>query len=313
MVAVGVLACTVAMLGSGATSIAEQPAGSALVVEGEVSSSAQAFIDRQNRFGAMETGPERIDLYADAIFDEHSTLWEAAGSVIQGRAAIRAAITGSLTKLPSFRMGPTRIAVDGNVVLYGAHNEVTVQGNAISYPAIYRVVLGDDGRVIQGHRYYDRYTWFSGLDPELESLFEGVRDTTGRLPGTGAAPDDPTARAAAWNARDAAALVAPTGNAPLTGTGLGDGRLGTPGGKVTYLQRLFGSVTSLHVEPGQVVRTREADYYEWYGTVTTPDRPSPTSFGIIERFDRRNGWTLYFDTLPLIAGPAKVAELYGRL
>jgi limonene-1,2-epoxide hydrolase len=305
----GVLAGAVAIAGAAPA----RPAPAEPVVEGKVAPNAQAFIDRQNQFGAMSTSQERIDFYAEEIFDEHATLWEAAGRVLQGREAIRTAIAGSLTKLPSFRMRPTRIAVDGNVVLYGAHNEVEIRGTTISYPAIYRVVLGDDGQVIQGRRYYDRHTWFSSLDPTLENLFDGVRDTAEQVPGPGARPDDLDARASAWNRRDAAALVAPTGSAPLTGTGLGDGRLRTPGGKADYLRRLFGTIESLDVKPGQTVRTREATYQEWYGTITTRDRPTPTSFGIIERFDRRNGWTLSFDTLPLIAGPDKVAALYGML
>lgn len=305
----GVLAGAVAVVGVAPA----RPALTEPVVEGRVTPNAQAFIDRQTRFGAMPTSQERIDFYAEEIFDEHATLWEAAGTVVQGREAIRAAITGSLTKLPSFRMRPTRIAVDGNVVLYGAHNEAEIRGTTVSYPAIYRVVLGDDGRVIQGRRYYDRHTWFSPLDPTLEELFAGVRDTAERVPGPGAPVDDLEARASAWHRQDAAALVAPTGGAPLTGTGLGDGRLRTPGGKADYLRRLFGTIESLDVRPGQAVRTGEATYQEWYGTITTGDRPTPTSFGIIERFDRHGGWTLSFDTLPLIAGPDEVAALYGML
>ncbi|ONI92558.1 hypothetical protein ALI22I_03350 [Saccharothrix sp. ALI-22-I] len=299
----GVLAGATAMLGAGTPT---EP-----VVEGADSPNAQAFIDRQTRFGTMPTSQERIDFYAEEIFDEHATLWEAAGTVIQGREAIRTAIAASLTKLPSFRMRPTRISVDGNVVLYGAHNEVEIRGTTISYPAIYRVVLGDDGRVIQGRRYYDRHTWFSPLDPTLPNLFSGVRDTAEQIPGQVPRPGDLAARTAAWNTRDVAALAASTG--PLTGTGLGDGQLRTPGGKAEYLRRLFGKIESMQMKPGQTVRTREATYQEWYGTVTTSERPTPTTFGIIERFDRRNGWTLSFDTLPLIAGPAKVAELYGML
>ncbi|MBB5960327.1 ketosteroid isomerase-like protein [Saccharothrix tamanrassetensis] len=311
--ALGVLVGVATMLGTGVTDAPAQPAPAGSGVEGEVSPNARAFIDRQTRFGAMRTGPERIDFYAEEIFDEHATLWEAAGSVIQGREAIRAAIAGTLNKLPSFRMHPTRVAVDGNVVMYGAHNEVEVHGTTLSYPAIYRVVLGDDGRVIQGRRYYDRYTWFAELDPGLEDVFDGVRDTAGKVTAPGGRWHDLKARAAAWNGQDAAALVAPTGGVPLTGTGLGDGRLRTPKGKADYLQRLFDKVDSLDLRPGQTVRTGEATYQEWYGTMTTPQRPTPTSFGIIERFDGRHGWTLSFDTLPLIAGPDKVRELYGKL
>ncbi|UJW31661.1 nuclear transport factor 2 family protein [Saccharothrix sp. AJ9571] len=303
----GVLAGTVAMLIAGATSVPAKTVVEGMVegvVEGEVSANAQAFIDRQTRFGAMPTNPERISLYADEIFDEHATLWEAAGRVIEGREEIRTAITGTLGKLPSFRMFPTRVAVDGNVVLYGAHNEAEIHGTTVSYPAIYRVVLGDDGKVIQGRRYYDRFTWFRGLDPSLENLFEGVRDG-------GSAPVRGTAdRAAAWNNRDAAALIAGTG--PLTGPGAGP--LHTTGGKTAYLTRFFAKAESLQMRQGQTVRTAEATYQEWYGTVTTAERRTPTSFGIIERFDnRRRSWELTFDTLPLIAGQQKVEELYALL
>ncbi|WP_211267398.1 hypothetical protein, partial [Nonomuraea candida] len=93
------------------------------------------------------------------------------------------------------------------------------------------------GDVVQGRRYYDRYSWFAPVatgELKLDNLFGGISD--GNTDGAAAADGEPAAeartatlrqgllgRAAAWNARNARALVAASGRAPLTGPGL-DGR-----------------------------------------------------------------------------------------
>ncbi|MEV4568986.1 hypothetical protein AB0K12_34895 [Nonomuraea sp. NPDC049419] len=46
-------------------------------------------------------------------------------------------------------------------MMYGAHDTVVIGGKAIGYPAIYRVVRDASGGVVQGRRYYGRYSWFA--------------------------------------------------------------------------------------------------------------------------------------------------------
>ncbi|KAB2337805.1 hypothetical protein [Actinomadura rudentiformis] len=127
------------------------------VTEGAITLAAQTFIDRQTRFGAMPTytTPEtpdaadldrRVAVYGE-MWDQNATLWEAATIPVQGRANIENSIRASLRLVPSFGFRPTRIAVGRNVVMYGAHNQTTVNGNRVDYPAIYRVVLNGKGDV----------------------------------------------------------------------------------------------------------------------------------------------------------------------
>ncbi|WP_043637919.1 hypothetical protein, partial [Nonomuraea candida] len=87
------------------------------------------------------------------------------------------------------------------------------------------------GDVVQGRRYYDRYSWFAPVatgELKLDNLFDGIADGTAAAAPPAEAPASRLrkgllGRAAAWNARNARALVAASGRAPLTGPGL-DGR-----------------------------------------------------------------------------------------
>ncbi|MFI6395680.1 nuclear transport factor 2 family protein [Nonomuraea sp. NPDC050540] len=288
---------------------------------GWVSPNACSFIKRQVAFG--KEAPDaltRVPLYLD-IWDKDATLWEPAAAELpptKGLAEIERAITGSLTLAPDFRFHGTRIGVDGAAVMFEAANEVTIKGHAISYPAVYRVLMTDDGKVVQGRRYYDRYTWFTKLDPAVRNLFAGVTDSgpaeTGRRPAI--SPDALVARGQAWNRKDAAALLAPLTGAPLKGTGLDGRALRTAQGKLAYLNAFFAQIGELQLKPGQAVRAGNSTYVEWYGTVT-PKHGQKMSFGIIERLDDRWGvtteWQLSFDQLPLIADQAKINALYGLL
>ncbi|MFD1938841.1 MULTISPECIES: nuclear transport factor 2 family protein [Nonomuraea] len=289
-------------------------------ISGWVSPGACAFIKRQITFGKVIT-PDRVGAYVD-IWSKDATLWEPAKAgrpPVQGLDAIRTAISGTLALVPDFRFRGTRIAVNGPAVMFEAHNEATLKGREVAYSAVYRVLLTDDGKVIQGRRYYDRHSWFKPLDPSLPDLFANVTD--GGAPDQGRRPvlgsDELVERVEAWNNEDAEALAGRLTGAPLSAPGLNGGTLRTTQGKLAYLKTFFDQVSDVQLQPGQAVKVNGATYLEWHGTVLPKGQTDPVSFGIIERIGDTRGvssdWSLTFDQLPLVADEAKIIELYGKL
>lgn len=289
-------------------------------ISGWVSPGACSFIKRQIKFGKVTT-PDRVDAYVD-MWSKDATLWEPANAnrpPVQGLDKIRTAISGSLALVPDFRFRGTRIAVNGPAVMFEAHNEATLKGHQVAYSAVYRVLLTDDGKVIQARRYYDRHSWFKPLDPSLPDLFANVADgdspDRGRQPVL--SPDELAERAKAWNNEDAEALVGRLIGAPLSAPGLNGGTLSTTQGKLAYLRTFFDQVSNVQLQPGQAIKVDGATYLEWHGTVLPEGQTDPVSFGVIERIGDTGGvsndWTLTFDQLPLVADEAKITELYGKL
>ncbi|MFF7453244.1 hypothetical protein [Kitasatospora sp. NPDC008115] len=301
-------------------------------LEGRLTPNGCAFLKRQIAFGETPTGTPpvpgdlshpRVRVYQD-IFDDEATLWEAGTAPQRGLTAIGTSITRSLGLVPDFRYRGTEVVADGAVVMFGQWNEGTVKGHPIAYPQIARNVLSDDGRTMQARRYYDRHELFKPVAPELSPLFAGIADPAGAgAPADRRAPErfragEITARLAAWNGEDVAALVGRTGGARLGGPGLA-APLATAEGKADYLRRLFEQA-DVRFKSGQVAFGRTMTYVEWYGTAVPAWSKDPVtgkgtevSFGIVERFGPGGAWELFFDTLPLIATESEIAALYRRI
>ncbi|MEV7618232.1 hypothetical protein [Streptomyces sp. NPDC089799] len=285
-------------------------------LEGRITPNACAFMKRQIAFGETPA----LSTYLD-IFDREASLWEAGGPALRGHTDIGASITRSLALAPDLRYRGTDVVTDGAVMMFGQQNTVTLKGQKVSYPQIARNVLGDDGKTIQARRYYDRYELFEVL-PESRRprpLFAGIADpagTGGRGAAAGHAPDrfraqEITARLAAWNSGDAAALAARTGNAKLNGPGL-DRPLTTQDGKTAYLRRLFEHA-DVEFKAGQAAFGRTTTYVEWHGTMKTDPEGPEIPFGIVERIGPGGEWELYFDTMPVIATQGEIGGLFQAL
>ncbi|MFJ3633023.1 nuclear transport factor 2 family protein [Streptomyces sp. NPDC090112] len=334
----GVVGAAVAAVVAGVTtSVAALPAGGEAArgdcpeartkverLEGRITPNACAFMRRQIAFGELPTGAPpavgdlshpRVKAYLD-IFDEDATLWEAGSPPQRGHSVIGTSITGSLRLVPDLRYRGTDVVADGGVMMFGQWNEATLKGHKVAYPQIARNVLGDDGKSLQARRYYDRYALFRDTVPEMvpKGLFDGIADS-GPAPSRGRTPEPVRAaeipdRLAAWNGEDVDALLARTGNARLSGPGLG-APLATEAGKRAYLQRFFGTA-DVRFKAGQVAFGGTTTYVEWHGTVSGP-KGKDIPFGIVERFGSGGEWELYFDTLPLVADQVEIGALFQKL
>lgn len=251
------------------------------------------FIRDYRQWGAAPT----VESYM-RLFTPDATLMDSGlPSPIDGP-RIRAQIEAVLRVVPDYRFDPFTVTAsrDGGVIFVEARNTGTVRGKAVSFNTMHRLVLSGS-KVQQGRRFWDQTELFRPVAPDLPNLFAGLTPKDGVALSAGP-------RNWAWNNERAGALVTGT---HLTGPGLRSSLARRDA--AAYLERLFGAV-DLDLQPGHEVRDGGTVYLEWIGTATVGgEYPRTVSFGIAERVKGNGEWTLAFDTLDMVASPAKIAEL----
>ncbi|MFC0112945.1 nuclear transport factor 2 family protein [Kibdelosporangium aridum] len=271
------------------------PAGSA--AGGALPGNVREFMRAYEKWGAAPT----VEAYMD-LFTSDATLMDSGLAAPIERPRIRAQIEAVLKVIPDFRFDPFTVTAsrDGKIAFIEARNTGTVRGKTVSFTTTHRLVL-DGSKVRQGRRFWDQTELFRPVAPELPNLFAGLEpaDITEKRTGL---------REWAWNAEQPAALVA--------GTSLRGPGLTTPlsiRGAIAYLERLFGAV-DFDLRAGHEVQQDGTSYLEWAGTAEIGgEYPRTVSFGIVERLKRNGEWTLSFDTLDMVASPARIAELRGLI
>ncbi|HET6290729.1 MAG TPA: nuclear transport factor 2 family protein [Amycolatopsis sp.] len=253
-------------------------------VEGEVSPSACAFITKQTAFGAMrsetpEARDARVRLYG-SIFAVDGTLAESGSAPpVVGRANIANSLRTLLNAFPTFRFTPVKIVVNGDAVFYEADNEMTIRGEVVRYPAVYRVVL-TSGEVVQGRRYHDRTEWFRPIEKDaLRELFTGVADNCPRR---------------------GPAFTGPGLTEPVT----------DPLCHAAYLGRLSGAMTDVRLTADQAAAGPRTKFQEYRGTVRAKGRT--IDYGLIVGTEPGRV-RYYFDTLPLSYDDSEMAGLFTKL
>jgi ketosteroid isomerase-like protein len=253
-------------------------------VEGTVSPGACAFVTKQTEFGAMRSDtPEardaRVRLYG-SIFAVDGTLAESGSAPpVVGRTNIANSLRTLLDAFPTFRFTPVKVVVNGDAVFYEAANEMTIRGQLVRYPAVYRVVLRG-GEVAQGRRYHDRTEWFRPIETgALRELFAGVADDCPR-PGP--------------------SFTGPGLKAPVT----------DPVCHAAYLGRLSDAMTDVRLRPDQSAAGAHTKFQEYRGTVRAKGRT--IDYGMIVATEPGRV-RYYFDTLPLSYDDQEMAELFTKL
>ena len=128
-------------------------------------SDVDRFLERFRAFGAAPS----VERYLP-LFDPEATLFDSgmARAIRVGRdprALQRRSVDGA--GFPDGR--PQRWRQAGSTVFVEAHNQATLAGVPLEWPAVYCVDLRAD-RVIRGRRYYDRQPLFARIDPNTPTL-----------------------------------------------------------------------------------------------------------------------------------------------
>ncbi|MEU9690602.1 hypothetical protein [Amycolatopsis japonica] len=240
-----------------------------------------------------------------SVQDGTARLWDSGLETPRDWAGIRSQIEGVLKPAPDYVFVPETVTSnpDGRVVFIEALNTGTVKGKPVSFKTMHWLVLGDPA---------------AGKDPAnpLRNLFEGI--TASATDPAPAIPLPPRIRQLAWNREAAGILVAGVdGTATLLGPGLTEPISGRRA-MTAYLDRLFGAVRDVALEPRATVSADGTEYREWVGTAVALGGadPRPISFSLVERTVKTatgTAWSLHFDTLDLVASVQTVKELRARI
>ncbi|WP_394362513.1 nuclear transport factor 2 family protein [Amycolatopsis sp. SB7-3] len=311
--AAAVLSFVVLAPPANAESLAGQPAN------------VERFMDAYRAWGR---NARNVDAYMNLfVQDGTARLWDSGLETPRDWAGIRSQIEGVLKLAPDYVFVPETVTSDpdGRVVFIEALNTGTVKGKPVSFKTMHRLVLGDPAagkdpsRVQDGRRFWDQVTMFRPVeDPAnpLRNLFEGI--TASATDPAPAIPLSPRIRQLAWNREAAGILVAGVdGTATLLGPGLTEPISGRRA-MTAYLDRLFGAVRDVALEPRATVSADGTEYREWVGTAVAlgGSDPRPISFSLVERTVKTatgTAWSLHFDTLDLIASVQTVKELRARI
>ncbi|AXB43264.1 nuclear transport factor 2 family protein [Amycolatopsis albispora] len=272
-------------------------------------------------YTAWGDNPRDVDAYLNLfVSDGSARLWDSGlQQPIDTPAGIRAQIEGVNRLVPDYRFVPEEVTAspDGKVAFVEARNTGTVNGQAVSFRTTHRLIFGErePARVQDGRRSWDQVELFEPVadaQHPLPGLFEGITSSPGDpRPGV----ELPTAvRQLLWQREKSEALVAGhSGTASLSGPGLTAPITGRTS-LTAYLDRFFGKVNDLRLEPGVTVRSGATTYQEWLGTATAHGggdaRPIP--FAMVERTGPQR-WSLQFDTLDLVASRETVKVLRARI
>ncbi|MBN6041440.1 nuclear transport factor 2 family protein [Amycolatopsis sp. 195334CR] len=306
-----------AFAATAALAVLATPAGASSRFE-ELPENVRTFMTAYTAWG---DNPRDVDAYLDLfVSDGSARLWDSGlAKPIDTTAGIRAQIEGVNRLVPDYRFVPERATAspDGKVAFVEATNTGTINGKPVAFTTMHRLVFGDPEttRVQDGRRSWDQVNLFAPVadaQHPLPNLFEGITSTpVDSLPGI----DLPVyLREKLWRHEKSDALVAGhPGTASLSGPGLATPLTGRKA-VTAYLDRFFGTVSDLRLEPGTTVRSGGTTYQEWLGTTTAHGggdaRPVP--FSLVERIEPQR-WSLYFDTLDLVASRETVAVLRQRI
>ncbi|MFE7132821.1 nuclear transport factor 2 family protein [Streptomyces sp. NPDC057638] len=308
-----------------------RPTGAAAPGQGSGTGGAvEEFMAAYRAWGAAPTVAGYMKL-----FTPDGTLMDSGLGRPIGYRAIERQMEAVLTVVPDYRFDPFAVTVQdgGRVILVTARNTGTVTASgptgptrpagsgesrgpsvAVDYLTRHRLLLRGP-RVEQGRRYWDQTELFRPLSPGLPGLVHGLGP--GAVLGDARPGRSHRRRQDAWNARDAAALVAGLPESVrLTGPGLDRPLIGRDSARA-YLERFFSATHTLELTPGHRVHEGSTTFQEWVGGATVGPERRPVRYGVLERLTQdasgATEWELSFDTLDLVASATEIDRLRALL